>query len=324
VTGATGCLGRHLVEHLVGCGAEVRALVRASSRTDHLERLGVTIQRGSLGDEDDLARAVRDVRVIFHLGGLVVDDPTDTSDSLWQEIVRSNVEGSERLARAASAEGVERFVYCSSLRIFGFGNQLLWHEDDPRTPGDLYARGKALAEETVLRVAKETGLEVVIIRPRFIYGNHDRYVLPRLVHAVQRGVAALPGGGRAICDIVYVRDCVQALLLAAQRPVAGQAYNITSGECLSLREIFHEIATAMGRSIRLVSLPKAPVAAAAAAVEWCARAVGRRPFLSRAQLGWYMNDHHFSIAKARGELGYQPRYRLSEALKEVDLRQFVA
>jgi len=323
VTGATGCLGRHLVERLVERGTPVTALVRESSRVDHLERLNVTVQRGSLVDQDDLAQAVRGVDTVFHLGGVVVDDrPEDTSAALWDQIHRVNVEGTERLARAAAAAGARRFVFCSSVRIFGFGNQLLWREDDPRTPSDLYSRGKALAEAALLRVGRETGLEVVNIRPRFIYGNHDRYVLPRLVRQVRRGWVPMVGGGHAICDVVYVQDCVQALLLAAERPVAGHSFNVTSGECLRLRDIFLSLSDVMRRPVRLVDIPTSAVFGAAALVEVGSRWAGRRPPLSRTRLRWYLHDHHFSIEKARRELGYQPRYRFAAALEEIDLHQF--
>ncbi|HEY3061228.1 MAG TPA: NAD-dependent epimerase/dehydratase family protein [Chloroflexota bacterium] len=325
VTGATGCLGRHLVDSLVHDGLHVRALTQQSSKTNHLDQLGVEVQRGSLVEQNDLERAVQGVDTVFHLGGLVLDDrPDDTSEALWKEIERFNVEGTERLARAAASAGAQRFVFCSSVRLFGFGNQLLWDEDDPRTPSDLYSRGKAHAEAALLRVGQETGLEVVHIRPRFIYGNHDRYVMPQLVRTARRGVLPLPGGGQSIWGVVYVKDCVQALRLAAERPVAGQAFNITSGECLSLRDILTEVARALGRPLRIVSVPMPAVTALAAAVEIGARAAGRRPPLSRALLRWRLNDHHFSIARARRDLGYTPRYRLPEALREIDLKQFLA
>ncbi len=324
VTGATGCLGEHVVEALADQGTRIRALVRESSRTAHLERLGVEIQRGSLTDDADLRRAVEGMEVVFHLGGLVIDDrPDDTSGELWEQIRRVNVEGSERLARAAVAAGVRRLVFCSSVRLFGFGNQMLWDEDDPRTPSDLYSKGKALTEEALLRVGAETGLEVVNVRPRFIYGNHDRYVLPKLVQQVQKGWTPIVGGD-AICDLIYARDCAQGLLLAAERPVAGQSFNLTSGECLSIREILEEVARALGRRIRFVPVPPLAAYGLAATSELGAKAMGRRPPLSRAQLRWYLNDHHFSIARARRELGYQPRYRLPRALQEIDLQQFVA
>jgi nucleoside-diphosphate-sugar epimerase len=323
VTGATGCLGRHLVDALVERGTSVRALARESSRTDHLESLGVEVQRGSLVDEGDLERAVVGVDTVFHLGGLVGDDPNDTSDALWRQLHSVNVEGGERLARLAAAAGATRFVFTSSLRISGFGNQILWPEDGARTNGDLYARSKGLAEDALLAADCDTGLEVVCIRPRFIYGNHDRYVLPRLVQSVQRGFVPV-ASNETICDIVYVGDCVQALLLAAERPVGGRSYNITSGECLSFREILSEVGRALGTTPRFLPLPPYVFLGAATAAELVARTLGRRPRLSRARVHWLMNDHHFSIAKARDELGYRPRYRLRDGLAQVDLRQFVS
>src|SRR5207253_11162075 len=139
VTGATGCLGRHLVEDLVKDGLEVRALVRDSSNTAHLEASGVEVLRGSMTNELDLRRAVAGVDTVYHLGGLVIDDrPDDTSRALWEQIRRVNVDGSQRLAQLAAQSGARRFVFCSSVRIFGFGNQMRWHEDDPRTASDLY------------------------------------------------------------------------------------------------------------------------------------------------------------------------------------------
>jgi nucleoside-diphosphate-sugar epimerase len=319
VTGATGCLGRHLVGELVESGAQVRALARASSDTAHLERLGVEVQRGSLVDPDDLARAVAGTTRVFHAGGLVIDDPTDSSDALWREIEHVNVRGSELLARAAAAAGVQRLVFVSSLRIFGFGHQRGWTEDGARTPSDLYSRGKTMAEAALLRVGEETGLEVVNVRPRFIYGRHDRYVLPRLVERV-RGPRTAIVRPHALCDITYVRDCVQALLLAGERPEAvGQSYNITSGETISLGEILTEVGRAMGREVRFVRLPAPVVMGAAASAELGARLVGRQPRLSRPQIRWYLNDHNFSIEKARRELGYAPRYTLRAALEEIGL-----
>ncbi|HET6317236.1 MAG TPA: NAD-dependent epimerase/dehydratase family protein, partial [Chloroflexota bacterium] len=302
VTGATGCLGRHLVEDLVRDGVEVRALVRPSSDIAHLEANGVEVMRGSMTDEHNLRSAVAGVDTVYHLGGLVIDDrPDDTSAALWDQIRRVNVDGTQQLALAAAQAGARRLVFCSSVRIFGFGNQMRWHEDDPRTGSDLYSRGKALAEHALLRVSRASGIEVVNIRPRFIYGNHDRYVLPKLIKQVSKGVVPIAGAD-SICDLVYVEDCVQALRLAAERPVAGHAFNITSGECLSLRDIMTEVASALGRPIQFVPLPAPAVFGLATAVEVGARLAGKRAPISRAQLRWYLNDHHFSITKARREL----------------------
>src|SRR5262249_22807267 len=121
---------------------------------------------------------------------------------------------------------------------------------------------------------------------------------------------------------VYVKDCVQALRLAAERPVAGQAFNITSGECIGLRDILREVARAMGRDVHIAPLPAPVVVGLATCVEIGAAAAKRRAPISRAQMRWYMNDHHFSIARAKRELGYRPRYRLADGLREIDLNQF--
>jgi len=324
VTGATGCLGRHLVESLVASGTSVRALVRESSDIAHLRELGVEVKTGSLVDDRDLRQAVRRIDAVFHLGGVVVDDPRGDSQELWERIKAVNVDGTLQLAHLAARAGVERFVFCSSVRIFGFASQLLAAEDDPRSASDLYSRGKAMAEEALLELPAETGMEVAIIRPRFIYGNHDRYVLPRLVRLARRGgVLPLPGADAA-CDLVYVEDCVQALRLAAERPVPSRVYNVTSGEYLTLRDILAEIGAALGRKTRIVPLPASAVCGVAASVELVSRVLRRVPPTTRAQVRWYLNDHHFSIARARRELGYSPRYRLPDALRRIDLAQFGA
>jgi nucleoside-diphosphate-sugar epimerase len=129
-------------------------------------------------------------------------------------------------------------------------------------------------------------------------------------------------GGDAICDVIYARDCAQGLMLAAERPVAGQTFNLTSGECLSLREILGAVADALGRRIHIVPLPPPAVYGLAGMLELGARAAGKRAPLTRTQLRWYSNDHHFSITRARRDLGYQPRYRLPAALSEIDLQEF--
>jgi nucleoside-diphosphate-sugar epimerase len=252
----------------------------------------------------------------------VVDDPRDRSDALWREIHATNVEGTELLARTAAAAGVRRLVFVSSVRIFGFESQMCWDEDGERSPSDLYSRGKAMAEEALQAVSAETGLEVVRVRPRFIYGDGDRYVLPKLVQQA-RGITPIVNGD-AICDVVFARDCARALILAAERPeAAGRAYTITSGECLSLREIIEEVGAAMGSRPRFVPLPLGLVRRLAGTAEAVAGVLGRRPPITREQLKWYLNDHHFSIARAREELGYEPRYTFRRALAEIDLDRYL-
>lgn len=313
VTGATGLVGVHLVRRLREEGIRVRALVRPTSRTAVLQGWGVDLVVGDLADRAALRAACRGVEVVFHcaarppLGGT------------REEFFRDNVRGTVNVLDACVEAGVERFVHVSTVDVYGYADHDGADERTPFRPDGFYSESKIEAEHAVARYYEEEGLPCVILRPCLIYGPHDRHLLPAVLRLLSRRRTPLISGGRVLLDVVYAGDVAEALWLAARsREAVGQAYNVTDGARRTLREVVETFAAALGKTPRFLTVPYAlgyPLARAVSALG------GRLSLPVPSPLRWEvvkaMGHHrHFSIAKAREELGYEPKTSLEKGLGE--------
>src|SRR5712692_3793945 len=166
VTGATGFIGGHVTERLVGeRRAEVRALVRDPAKAQGLAKLGVEVVAGDLTDLASLERAVNGCSAVIHAAAQVSSVPSRAAFEL------SNVAGTDNLLRAAAAARVARFVHLSSIAVFGLATS--GEVDDQRRrerSGDPYCDTKCDAEELAFRAHREGRLPVTILRPSAVYG----------------------------------------------------------------------------------------------------------------------------------------------------------
>lgn len=316
VTGATGFIGARLVAALCAAGVRVRALVRPATDATELERRGVVVCRGDLADAASLPAAVAEVRTVFHLAAVIREDPS--APASMQAV---NVEGTRNLLDAAG-DGVRRFVFASSIAVYGGDDLMDIDESCPRSPDTPYADSKIRAED-VLFDPSRTGRahpEAVALRVCQVYGPGDAAFLPRIRALVENPDHIIFGDGSTVVDLVHVDDVVQALCLAATaRDVAGKAYNAASGERLTIQQILDQLARGLGlprRRIRDI----APEEMAAAA----ARAARRRSLLSfgrtrRPMIPLHVRDftraRHMNLAAAMRDLGYRPAVDLATGLR---------
>ncbi|HET9982791.1 MAG TPA: NAD-dependent epimerase/dehydratase family protein [Longimicrobiales bacterium] len=309
VTGATGFVGSHFVEALARSGSRVRALVRASSRTDTLRRTGAEIVCGTLDDPALLRHAVDGVDVVYHLAALTKARTAD-------EYRRVNVEGSRALVEAAAAASARRFVYLSSLAAVGpsYDGRPVSTADVPR-PLTQYGRTK-LAGEEACRAFADT-LEVVVLRAAAVYGPRDRD-LYRFFSMAARGVLAIPGGPDRPTQLVHVHDLVDALVRAGSAPSPTEGvYHVAEARAYPSVEVARLIAQAVGRPVRLLRVPPRMLSAAAAVSELGAGLVGRATIFNRDKArellapGWLCE----TLAAER-DLGFVARTALPEGLKE--------
>jgi nucleoside-diphosphate-sugar epimerase len=306
VTGATGFIGRRLVDALVGAGHTVRVLVRDPAKAHHLHQPGVELVKGDLGDPASLEETVTGARQVFHCAGLVGD---------WlrpEETRRVNVEGTRALLSACASAGVERVVHLSSLSVYGLGQHRGTDESAPlRYSGDAYIDSKIDAERMVRVSAGRGGPEVVILRPGFVYGPGDRRFLPTLLDALARRRFVYVGDGAKLLNLSYVDDVADALVLAASNPAAaGQAYNLTDGTETSLRAFVGLLCDQLGipAPTRRIPPPVAWAACYGAEVLARARRAKEAPRLSRGRMRFLYYNQHYSGEKAQRELGYRPRF----------------
>jgi nucleoside-diphosphate-sugar epimerase len=302
VTGAGGFVGRPLCEELRHRGYRVRAAVRAPGR------LAADMETAAVGAIDggtDWTEALRGVEAVIHLAARVHVMKDRAADPL-EEFLRVNLYGTENLAQQAARAGVKRFVYVSSVKVNGerTTEALSFTEKDPADPQDPYGVSKWQAEQALRRIASETALEVVIVRPSLVYGPGVKGNFLSLLDAIDRGIPLPLAGARNLRSLVYVGNLADALIACATHPsAAGQTYLISDGEDVSTAELVEKIAGALGRNSRSFHFP--PVLLRAAAT-----LLGRAEQMDRLFGSLCVDDK-----KIREELAWQPRYSLEDGLR---------
>jgi len=227
VTGATGFLGRYLVDALLAHGARVIGVVRNPGRVPELLALGIEMRQADLAAPEALARGFAGADAVVANAALF-----SLRNRRWDDHVRCNIEGTRNVFAAAVAAGVRRLVQVSSVAVYGFPHWRRLDEDHPLLdagvrplPWNVYALSKALAERLAWQLAAEHDLALTTVRPATIYGAFDPNFIP-----VFRRLATPPLTVMPACftlSFVYAADVAEAIACALERTTAiGRAYNL--------------------------------------------------------------------------------------------------
>ena len=254
VTGVTGFLGSAIVKQL----QEKRRPVRTTARQPVFDRTG-DHWPADLTTTECLPEMLEGVSCVIHCAGLAHQfDPRPEMESQFHRV---NCEATLRLARAAADQKVKRFVFVSSVSVYGPArDSRLRNEDTPADPVGAYAESKRQAEAGLLQLSAKTGMEILILRMATLYGEGDPGNLGRLFKAIERGRFVMIGSGRNRKSLVHRDDAAAACVRAALHPTV-QSWGIwnISGEPCTMREIVSGIGSAVGREPGRFSLP-APLA----------------------------------------------------------------
>ncbi|WP_018875687.1 NAD-dependent epimerase/dehydratase family protein [Thioalkalivibrio sp. ALE31] len=302
VTGASGFVGSALVDRLE---RDDRWDVRAGSRRGGaLSRGAEWIVTPSLKEGADWGEALHGVSAVVHAAARahVLDEAAD--DPLT-EFRRCNVDGTLELARQAAQAGVRRFVFLSSIGVLGRSSERPFRFDDPPAPEDDYAVSKWEAEQGFVELSRETGMEVVVVRPPLVYGPNAPGNFGKLMEWVARGVP-LPLGAvtRNRRSLVGLDNLVDLLVTCLEHPAAAnRVFLAGDGEDLSTTDLLRRVAAAMDRRARLVPVPAGLLRAGA-------RAVGRGEMARRL-----LDSLQVDISHTRETLGWEPPVSVDEGLR---------
>jgi nucleoside-diphosphate-sugar epimerase len=313
VTGATGFVGRHLVERLLADGVRVRAFVRPATVARHTLSAGVDLvsgdlATGALATGAPLDAAVQGCDVVYHLAA--VHGPA----VLAADCEAVNVRGTARLAEAAARAGVSRFVLASTRGVHGMIRDGTIDEGTPTSPDSPYRESKLVAEHEVSRVAGEHGLPSVILRLPSMIGSGAMGWLG-LFRAVATGRFRMIGSGANRQHPCAVADAVQALSrVRIATGVDGETFVIGGKESVSTRAFISLIADTLGVGVSRIRLPAAPYEAWRAIELAAARLRGRRPSQGRNE--FFVMSYRIDDSKARRLFGYEPSGSIADAVRE--------
>jgi nucleoside-diphosphate-sugar epimerase len=306
VTGASGFVGSHLVDALVGAGVRTRCVLRPSSSSRWLppaaERAIV-----SSGDQRALERAVEGAHTIYHLAAATSAVNADGYQRANVELTRALVD----VIRASAPNA--RVILCSTLAAAGpslNGHPRAGH--DPPEPIGPYGASKLASE----RMLASSGLEHVIVRPPAVYGPRDRDILT-VFRLALRGVVPSFAPRSQQLSLIHVEDLAESLRLAALNGRGGSLYCVADGPPHSWGDIVDAIGEVLERRVRFVRLPLVVGRVAAHSSCAVARFTGSKPMLTPERVAnmaggaWTCDD-----ARARAELGFTPRIGLRDGLAE--------
>jgi len=310
VTGASGFIGRRLVEALRQSGDSVHTLVRSTHGRGCQETPGVTHFIGDVTAPESLTEAAKGCDVGFHC----VHGGTNLA-----EAARINVRGTLNVLMAARNARVGRVVHLSTWRVHGRRLPSLVHEALPLvTRGDWYDVSKAEAERAAIEFAARHGIELVVLRPTLVYGPGSGPWVEALVDRLKYEQLCLIGGGTGVANVVSVDDLVEAMQLAAQKPgAAGQAFLISGASPPPLwRDYIDALCSLLGRELPS-SVPGWAARTLAAAYQWRYRFTRRPPRLTAVDVGLFWEHCVVQIEKAETLLGYAPRVDLAMGMRAV-------
>ena len=312
VTGASGFLGGHLAETLIGQGEEVFVLVRSSSSTSHLSHLPVRAVVGDLTDPASLLRAVEPVTRIFHCAAC------STDWAPWERFYGANVTGTENLLEAAlRAPLLERFVHVSTTDVYGYP-AVPCDETSPTVDAGLpYNQTKRLGEMAVRNAQAIHGLPVTILRPATIYGPRGADFTREIASLLRYRLMATIDGGQARGGFTYVQNVANAMIDASLSPATvGQAYNIADATNATWIDYLRLFAAGLGYPEPWIDLNYDNAVTLAKFFEGIHRTLKLpgRPLLTRHAIKLLGVDQEFPIDKARRDFDFSPAISLEEGI----------
>lgn len=310
VTGASGFVGKAFCHEFADRinhpqSHQIFAAARSPSILADLPPSTRLIPITTLADLSLADSILNQIDCVVHLAARV-HQMKDTAADPLAAFRAINTEATCDLARAAAQAGVKRFIYLSSIKVNGEQTApgKPFTPDDLPTPTDPYAISKYEAELGLQRLAAETGMEVVIIRPPLVYGPGVKANFLTLMRSLYKGIPLPLGGIQNRRSLVALPNLVDLIITCLRHPAAAnQIFLVSDNEDLSTPELLRRLAVALGTSARLIPLP--------ASWLWLlATMVGQRALAQRLCSSLQVDIH-----KTQARLGWVPPISVNDALK---------
>ena len=298
VTGAAGFIGSNIIRTLLKENFNVRGFDNFSTgKRQNLQELeevnNFELIEGDLRNPDVIKKAVKDIDIIIHEAAVPsvqrsVENPVFVNDS--------NINGTLNLLMAASDEGVKKLIYASSSSIYGFNKKLPKKEDMPVEPISPYALSKYTGERYCQIFSEIYNLPTICLRYFNVFGPRQdpnstySAAIPKFINLMLEDKQPVVfGDGEQSRDFTYVKNVIEANMLAAKSNISGEVINIACGERISINKVITILNKILNKDIK--------------------------PIYKKARAG-EVKHSLADISKARNQIGYKPEYKFIEGLKE--------
>lgn len=303
ITGANGLVGRALYIKLYRQYDVVAALRSVNNETYYYSKQTAIVRL--IDAHTDWSAALVNVNVVIHLAARV-HMMNDNVVNPLTEFRKTNVEGTLNLASQSAQAGVKRFVFISSIKVNGEKTEVgvPFTEESAVNPQDAYGISKLEAEQGLMQLAKQTNMEVVIIRPPLIYGVGVKANFASMMCMIKRCIPLPLGAIHNKRSFVYIDNLVSLILKCIDHPAAAnQIFLVSDGNDLSTTELLRACARALGMKSRLIPIPQNLLGIFAALI-------GKKAIAQRL-----CDNLQVDITKARILLDWTPPITVEEGLK---------
>lgn len=299
ITGATGRVGKHLLNALTSKGERVRVLVKEGM----VENEQAEVSYGDLLNKDSLSKAVEGVDVIYHLAAVV--DYLAPKDMMFNV----NVVGTKNLLEVSKAK---KFIYLSSTAAMGKNlKEIPANENTPCHPSNSYGETKFEAENLVKQVGG------MIIRSADVFGAGFMEGYDYVISHLEKGDLPVIGDGKNFIQWIHINDLVQALLLVKDNGKPGEVYIVagkevkTLNDCLGLLAKYLDVESPKKHSSKFLAKTMTNYKMFTSKIK------KERPAIIPEYIDKMTANRSFDISKAKRELGYEPKISYEEAAKEM-------
>lgn len=300
LTGATGFIGSQLVNAIAQQGYHD---LRLPVRQTHLSLSAPFTKICSIDASTDWSDSLLNAEIVIHAAARAHVLKDEVNDPLV-EYRRVNVDGTLNLARQAATACAKRFIFISSIGVNGNINVRPFTEEDAPHPSELYAQSKWEAEQGLWDIQRETGMELVVIRPPLVYGPNAPGNFGGLMRWVRSGFPLPLGAVHNQRSLVAMDNLVDLIITCIDHPAAAnQVFLAADGQDLSTTGLLRGVARAMGKPSRLIPVPSSLLMLGATLL-------GKKAVAQRL-LGSLQVD----ISKARDLLGWEPPISVEEGLR---------
>lgn len=311
VTGGTGFTGKALVRRLLDEGHTVVALDNKEGiKTQELRDWGAEVVIGTVTDKPLIEKTMQGVEFVYHLAAAFRE--MDVPNTYYDDV---NIGGTQICLEAAKQAGVKKFVYCSTCGVHGNVENPPANEDAPINAADYYQQTKYEAEPIVLEYAKQ-GMNTTIIRPAAIYGPGDKERFGMIYRQAKKGFFPIFGSGKTLYHPLYIDNLVDSFINVLPLEVGnGGTYLIADDDYIEIKDLVQKVADSMNKEIKILHLPFTPLRMISVVVEKMCKPLKIAPPIFPRRVDWFKQNRAFDISRAKQEIGYDPKVKIVEGLK---------
>ncbi len=315
ITGGSGYIGRNLIQHLRAEGHAIFALARSDRAARIVSGLGAKVIKGDLFDSAALKQGMDNANYLFHLAA-----DTNHGRSTKKQM-EANRRGTELVYRTAQGCHITRAIHLSTEAVLLTGKPLINADETTPLPDHFpgtYSASKAAAEQIALAYGAK-GLDIVVVRPRFVWGRDDTTALPQLVAAAQSGKLKWIDTGHYPTSTTHIANLCHGLLLALNKGCKGEIYFITDGPPISFRKFITALLETQGVTAPKGEVPRSALKLVVQAGEFLSTITGgllQGP-MSMQEYATLGVEVTLNIKKAEQDLGYSPLLTREQGLEEL-------